>query len=250
MRRRIAWALGLLLIAVGGTAAVAWPLPIVGTLPARVRAQLAAHGGQYVPLRHIPWTLRAALVAAEDERFYTNPGVDLLALGRAAVADLEAGRIVQGGSTLTEELADVMLVHGDQTPLRRLVTMAFALRIARTFSKAQVLEMYFNAVYFGEGAYGVGQSAHVYFHRPVRALDLAQSALLAGLPRAPSRYDPLRHPRAALRRSREVLAAMVETRAITRPAAVAAERELAELLARPRWGTTFVPVVRRRVNTP
>jgi membrane peptidoglycan carboxypeptidase len=243
MRRRIAWIFILLLIILSAGAAVTWPLPAVRALPVRVRAQLAAHGGRYVPVRHIPLTLRAALVAAEDERFYANSGVDLLALGRAAVADLEAGRIVQGGSTLTEELADVVLVRGDQTLPRRLVTMALALRIARTFSKTQVLEMYFNAVYFGEGAYGVGQAAKVYFHRPVHTLDLAQSALLAGLPQAPSRYDPLRHPRAALQRSQEVLAAMVETRAITRQAAAAAERELAELLlAEPRGGAIASPV--------
>jgi membrane peptidoglycan carboxypeptidase len=234
MRRRTAWALILLLIIIGGAAAVAWPLPVVRTLPDRVRAQLAAHGGRYVPLTRVPWTLRAGLVAAEDERFYVNSGVDFLALGRAAVADIEAGRIVQGGSTLTEELAEVMLVHGDETLPRRLITMALALRIARTFPKRQVLEMYLNAVYFGEGAYGVGQAARVDFHRPVRTLDPAQSVLLAGLPRAPSQYDPLRHPGAASRRSREVLAALVETRSITREAAAAAERELTDrLLARP-----------------
>jgi membrane peptidoglycan carboxypeptidase len=232
MRWRAALVFGLLLVVGAGVAGAAWPLPVVGTLPARVRARLARHGARYVPLADVPRTLQAAIVAAEDQRFYSDPGVDPLALARAAIADIQAGRIVQGGSTLTEELADVVLVHGDTTPLRRLTTMALALRIARTYSKARVLEMYFNAVYFGEGAYGVGRAAHVYFHRSVRTLDLSQSALLAGLPQAPSLYDPLRHPAAALSRSREVLAAMVETHAITRRAAVTAERRLAEWLSR------------------
>lgn len=109
--------------------------------------------------------------------------------------------------------------------------MADALHIAGRFSKAQILEMYLNAVYFGEGAYGVGQAARAYFHRPVEALDLARSALLAGLPRGPSAYDPLCHPRAARERLREVLAAMVRTRAISRGAAAGAARDLAAWLA-------------------
>jgi membrane peptidoglycan carboxypeptidase len=230
MRHR-AWAVGLLIVALGGAGVVAWPRPEVGTLPARVRARIAAHGGRYIPLARVPRALQEAVVAAEDDTFYDNPGVDVVALGRAALADLRAGRIVQGGSTLTEQLADVVLVHGDRSPLRRLVTMADALHIARRFSKAQILEMYLNAVYFGEGAYGVGQAARVYFHRPVQALDLGRSALLAGLPRGPSAYDPLCHPRAARGRLREVLAAMVRTRAISRGAAAVAARELAAWLA-------------------
>ena len=195
-------------------------------LPARVRAGLAAHGGRYVPLSRIPRVLQEAIVAAEDERFYEHPGIDGLALGRAAIADLRAGRVVEGGSTLTEQLADVVLVGGDRTPVRRLITMVLALHIERWFSKARILELYLNAVYFGEGAYGVGRAAEVYFHRQVWALDLAQSALLAGLPRGPSEDDPLRHPEAALRRSGEVLAAMERTGAITHEEAVDAQREL------------------------
>jgi membrane peptidoglycan carboxypeptidase len=207
-------------------------------LPGRVRARLAAHGGRYVPLSRIPRALQEAIVAAEDERFYEHPGIDGLALGRAAIADLRAGRIVEGGSTLTEQLADVMLVRGDRTPARRLATMVLALHIERAFSKARILELYLNAVYFGEGAYGVGRAAQVYFHHPVQALTLAQSALLAGLPRGPSQYDPLRHPRAALRRSDEVLAAMERTGAITHAEAAGAQRELARWLrAQPRGGS-------------
>jgi membrane peptidoglycan carboxypeptidase len=222
-----------LAVAAATAAAVAWPLPPVQALPALVRTRLASHGGSYVPLQRVPWALRAGVVAVEDDTFYRNPGVDVASLLRAALADLRAGRIVQGGSTLTEQLADVVIVHGDRTPLRRLATMLLALRIARTYPKATVLELYLNAVYFGEGAYGIGRAAHVYFHRPVEDLDLAQCALLAGLPQAPARYDPAQHPRAALRRAREVLAAMVRSHDIGPRAAEAALAELSRWLALP-----------------
>lgn len=222
-----------LAVAAATAAAVVWPVPPVQALPALVRTRLASRGGSYVPLQRVPWALRAGVVAVEDDTFYRNPGVDVASLLRAALADLRAGRIVQGGSTLTEQLADVVIVHGDRTPLRRLATMLLALRIARTYPKATVLELYLNAVYFGEGAYGVGRAARVYFHRPVEDLDLAQCALLAGLPRAPARYDPARHPRAALRRAREVLAAMVRSHDIGSRAAKAALAELSRWLALP-----------------
>jgi hypothetical protein len=170
--RGVGWrafcALGLAVVAFGGVPPAAWPLPAVATVPARVQARLRAHRGRYAPLKQIPQDLQAAIVATEDERFYVNPGVDIRALGRVAIADLKAGRIVQGGSTLTEELADVMLVRGDRTPLRRRATMVLALRIEREFSKAQILERYLNAVYLGHGAYGVSQAASVYFGRPVQ----------------------------------------------------------------------------------
>lgn len=221
-------AFALLVAASGGLVAV-WPLPSVQSLPARVRARLAAHGGQYVSLAQVPWALRAGVVAVEDDTFYRNPGVDVASLARAAAADLVAGRIVQGGSTLTEQLADVALVHSDRTPLRRLLTLILALRIAHSYSKARVLELYLNAVYLGEGAYGVARAAEVYFHRPVQRLDLAQCAVLAGLPQAPARYDPLRHPRAAAGRAREVLRAMVRTGVLSWAAAEAAAQELSRL---------------------
>jgi len=231
MRVRGAWLVVPLIAVLGSAATVAWPRPEIRTLSARVHTELTARGGCYVPLSRMPSALLEAIVAAEDERFYAHHGVDLVALGRAAVADVRAGRVVEGGSTLTEQLADVVLVHGDRTPLRRLMTMVLAWQIERVYAKAQILELYLNAVYFGHRAYGIGRAARVYFGSPPDRLDLGQSALLAGLPQAPSAYDPLRHPRVARRRAAEVLAAMVRLGDIVAPTAASASAELRRGLA-------------------
>lgn len=207
-------------------------LPSVADLPARVQATLARHGDHYTPLRDIPVALQEALIATEDERFYQNQGIDLIGLGRAALDDLRAGRVVEGGSTITEQLAKDVYVGNDDTVLRKLETMGLALKIAHRYSKQQVLELYLNRVYLGHGAYGVAAAAETYFDEPVSRLGLAECALLAGLPRAPLWDDPLVHPRQAEYRQAEVLDRMVEQGMISRAEAQQAKWRLQRLLSK------------------
>jgi penicillin-binding protein 1A len=160
--------------------------------------------------------LPEATVAIEDRRFWRHGGVDYQAILRAAIADLEAGRTVQGGSTLAQQLVrDRYLPRARMTLSRKVKEACLAIELARAWPRQRILEAYLNLVFYGRHAYGVEAAAHTFFARHARDLTLAQAALLAGLPQAPTTYDPLRHPSAALRRRNEVLAAMLRARVIT-----------------------------------
>jgi 1A family penicillin-binding protein len=164
-------------------------------------------------LDDIPLTLRQATVAIEDATFYDNPGVEPRAILRAAFQNAQAGEIVSGGSTLTQQVTRLVLLspkeRGQRTLTRKLREAILALWLARTWDKATILETYLNEVYYGELAYGVEAAARVYFGAHARDLDLAQCALLAGLPQAPAVYDPLVNLEAARGRQQIVLQAMV-----------------------------------------
>jgi penicillin-binding protein 1A len=169
----------------------------------------------------IPAVLVAAVVAAEDRRFYEHKGVDVRGIARAAVRNAEGGT-TQGGSTITQQLVKNTLVTPERTYKRKVREAALAMGLERTLTKDQILERYLNTVYFGEGAYGAGAAARVYFGHAAATLSLAEAALLAGLIRSPARADPIRDAKAAKVRRAQVLAAMVETGAITSAEAVAA----------------------------
>ncbi|MGO8950150.1 MAG: transglycosylase domain-containing protein [Ktedonobacterales bacterium] len=207
---------------------VAWQVaPSVDGLGAWVRAQDDVHRAPYTPISQIsPWVPRA-LVAIEDERFYQHHGIDTIGLIRAAWDDLRAGRIVEGGSTLTAQLAKNAYLQGnDHTIPRKLEDLLLAVKIEQKYSKSQILEYYLNLVYFGQGAYGIGAAATRYFglRQPSR-LDLAQAALLAGLVQAPGYYDPWCHPALARARQLTVLDHMVAQGMISQAQAQAAEQE-------------------------
>ncbi|HEU0129784.1 MAG TPA: transglycosylase domain-containing protein [Mycobacteriales bacterium] len=213
----------------------------------------------------IPRVLVAAVVAAEDRRFYEHRGVDVRGVVRAAVANAESGETTQGGSTITQQLVKNTLVTPERTYQRKVREAALAMGLERTLTKDQILERYLNTVYFGEGAYGVGAAARVYFGHAATTLSLPEAALLAGLIRSPTRADPVRAPKAAVARRAQVLAAMMETGAITRteaaeagaapvprvarrddrryPAAYAVQDAVSTLLADKRLGAT--PEARR-----
>ena len=231
MRFLSVFLLGLTIL--GAIALIVWfeRLPSVADLPTRVQSTVARHGGAFTPIGDVPLNLQKALIVTEDERFYQNQGIDLVGLSRAIWDDLRAGRPIEGGSTLTEQLAKMVYVGNDNTIGRKLETMGIALKIAHTYSKNEVLALYLNQVYLGHGAYGVGAAAKVYFHEPVRNLDLAECALLAGLPQAPSGYDPLVHPNLAERRQAEVLQRMVDQSVISRAQAASAQQTLQRYLA-------------------
>jgi membrane peptidoglycan carboxypeptidase len=165
-----------------------------------------------VPLSEISQNLQNAEVAIEDHYFWTNPGVDITGIVRAALANLTYGHVVEGGSTITQQLIKNAIVGDQDTIMRKLQEIILAPEVTRLYSKQQVLSMYLNTVYYGEQAYGADAAAFTYFDLQNTAdtsaasqLDIAQAAMLAGIPRSPSALDPFLHPRAAYQRMLEVL---------------------------------------------
>jgi penicillin-binding protein 1A len=169
-----------------------------------------------VPLNRIsPW-MQKATIAIEDRRFYQHGGIDLEGIGRALVRDIEEGRVVEGGSTITQQLVRHMYIRKNERTLQRKITEAcLALRVNDIWSKDRILAEYMNVVYYGNHAYGIEAAAQTYFSRPARKLTLMQSALLAGLPQAPSVYDPFQYPGRAIARRNRVLRALAESGVIT-----------------------------------
>ncbi|MDP8970536.1 MAG: transglycosylase domain-containing protein, partial [Actinomycetota bacterium] len=183
------------------------------------------HGEQdreLVSLDRVPQALRDAVVAVEDARFWRHGGVDVRAVGRAGLRNAREGRVIQGGSTITQQLAKNAVVGAEPTLRRKLEEASVALQLEARYSKAEILEQYLNTVYFGNGAYGVQAAARRYFAVDVDRLTLAQSALLAGLLAAPSRFDPYDQPQAALSRRNLVLHLMAEQGLASRDEAAAA----------------------------
>lgn len=182
-----------------------------------------------VTLDQLPPALINATIAVEDPTFSSNPGVDPLSIVRAAIQNFTHHQIVSGASTLTQQLARNVLFSLDeresQTLDRKIKEAIFAVELTQTYSKSAILSMYFNEVYYGNLSYGVGAAAESYFGKPVSQLDLAESALLAGLPQAPSSYDPIRNLPAAKARQAYVLDRMVQRGFITPAAAEQAKRE-------------------------
>jgi penicillin-binding protein 1A len=168
-----------------------------------------------VPLRDIPRHLVNATLSTEDRNFYQHWGVDLWGVGRAAVTDVLRMRRTQGGSTITQQLARNLFLTHERSFTRKLKEVALAIELERNYSKDQILEMYFNQIYFGEGAYGVEAAAKTYFGKPLRELTLPECALISGIPANPSLYSPRRQPRSALLRRSKVLRNMLATKAIT-----------------------------------
>lgn len=184
------------------------------------------------PLSDIPLTLVNAFIAAEDARFYQHEGVDLVSITRAFFKNLEAGSVVQGGSTITQQVTKSFLLTPEKTYSRKIKEAILAYRIDKTFSKEEILYLYLNQIYLGHGAYGVAAAAENYFDKSIRDLTLAECAVIAGLPQAPSRYSPYKNPDLARKRQKYVLARMVENRFITQAEADAALKM--ELDVRPR----------------
>ncbi|HAU1489796.1 TPA: penicillin-binding protein 1A [Legionella pneumophila] len=158
----------------------------------------------------IPPTLIHALIATEDQRFFEHPGVDVMGLGRAAVSMLKTGTKSQGGSTITMQVARNFFLSRKKTFLRKFNEIMLAIKIDRELSKEKILELYLNRVYLGNRAYGVGAAAMVYFGKSLKDLNLAELAMIAGLPQAPSTQNPIANPLAAKKRRDHVLERLLE----------------------------------------
>ncbi|HID31184.1 MAG TPA: penicillin-binding protein 1A [Desulfobacterales bacterium] len=168
-----------------------------------------------VPLDMIPDYLRQGVVATEDRQFYEHAGVDLKGILRAIIKDIRADEFVEGASTITQQLAKTLFLTPRKSITRKLKEAFLTFQIERRYTKDEILELYLNQVYFGSGAYGVQAAANTFFGKPVNALTLAECALVAGMPKSPSRYSPLVNKSLALKRQAVVLKQMAQNGMIT-----------------------------------
>jgi penicillin-binding protein 1A len=163
-----------------------------------------------ITFSQIPRHLIDAVLATEDRKFFKHNGVDFLGIARAFYVNYRADRIVQGGSTITQQLAKMIFLKPDRTIKRKVQEIILARQLEKTFSKEQILSLYLNRAYFGEGNYGIANATQSYFNKPVSKLSLKESAMLAGLLKAPSRLSPNNNPKLAKKRTNQVLNSMVD----------------------------------------
>src|ERR1700732_2654881 len=187
----------------------------IGGLDSIMLAQPAKMAGANVALKELPPYLPKAFIAIEDRRFYSHYGIDPVGIARAAVTNILHRGGSQGGSTLTQQLAKNLFLTQERTFQRKLQEVELALWLERKHSKAEILELYLNRVYFGSGAYGVEAAAQRYFGKSAKNVTLAEAAMLAGLVKSPSRLAPNRNPEGAEQRAQTVLTAMAESKFIT-----------------------------------
>ena len=162
----------------------------------------------YVPLQQIPLTMQQAIIAVEDNRFYRHYGFDVEGILRASLVNMQTGTFAEGGSTITQQLIKNLFLTQDKTMTRKAEEFALAVDMELRYSKEEILEMYLNSIYFGSGAYGIGDAAKIYFGKSPQNLTLGECAMLAGLPNAPSLNSPYVDFNAAKQRQAIVLSAM------------------------------------------
>ncbi|MBU0993462.1 MAG: penicillin-binding protein 1A [Proteobacteria bacterium] len=194
-----------------------------------------------VPLGEMPEMLIEAFIAAEDSRFFQHKGIDFLSIFRAFFKNIEAGTVVQGGSTITQQVTKSFFLTPERSYERKLKEAILAYRLDKTFSKEEILYLYLNQIYLGHGAYGIEAAAENYFGKTVKEINLAECAMLAGLPQAPSRYSPFRHPERAKQRQIYVLIRMEEEEYITNLQATEAINTPLDIKPRKNWFIEKVP---------
>ncbi len=189
----------------------------------KVLAELYVERRTFIPYYQIPDHLRKAFISVEDVRFYSHPGVDMIGIVRAMWHDIKAGSIVEGGSTITQQLARMLFLKPDKSLQRKLKEAALSIKIERRYTKDEILGMYLNQAYFGTRAYGIEAASETYFGKPVTDLNIAEAALLASMPKAPSVYSPFKNPDKAKDRRAFVLKQMNDNKFITEAQYRAAE---------------------------
>jgi len=193
----------------------------------------AAYTFSNVELKEVPKQLVQALIATEDKNFYKHPGYDLFGLARSMVANILAGRVVQGASTITQQLSRILFLSNERTFSRKIKEIQVAAEIEKTISKDKILELYLNNVYLGSGAYGVKGAAKIYFNKELNQLTLPEMALIAGLPQAPSVYSPYNSIEKATKRRNQVLLRMYKMRYIDKATYEKAKKEPIKLSTMP-----------------
>jgi len=201
-----------------------------------------------IPLSEIPSLLKEAFIAAEDSRFFKHQGIDFISIVRAFFKNLEAGTIVQGGSTITQQVTKSFFLTPERSYKRKIKEAILAYRIDKTFSKAEILYLYLNQIYLGHGAYGVEAAAENYFGKSAKELNLAECAMLAGLPQAPSRYSPFHYPDRAKQRQIYVLNRMVGEGYISNIQATEAINTELDIKPRRNWYIEKVPIYTEHVR--
>ncbi len=194
-----------------------------------VIASLGPVYGSWLSYDQIPEPMKQSMVAIEDRRYRSHPGVDPIGIVRSFAVRMQRGRFVQGGSTITQQLARNIFLTNDRTWTRKIREMVLALAMERKFSKDQILELYLNRVYFGGGAYGVDAASRKFFGHPANTLSLAEAAIIAGLVKAPSNYSPTADTQAAISRAGVVLQAMADTGAISPAQALSTDPKAVKL---------------------
>ncbi|MFO7886661.1 MAG: PBP1A family penicillin-binding protein [Desulfobacteraceae bacterium] len=201
-----------------------------------------------IPLAEMPENLKNAFVAAEDSRFLEHPGVDFVSIFRAFMKNLKAGTIVQGGSTITQQVTKSFLLTPEKTYRRKIREAILAYRIDKAFTKDEILYLYLNQIYLGHGAYGVEAAAQNCFGKHAKEMNLAECSMLAGLPQAPSRYSPFIHPERARQRQIYVLNRMKEDGYITNLQATNAMNTKLDIKPRKNWFIESVPCYTEHVR--
>ena len=191
-----------------------------------------------IDIPDVPEDFIHALIATEDKNFYKHEGYDLTGLVRSTIQNIIAGRVVQGASTITQQLARILFLSNERTFDRKIRELVVAARIEKSISKDKILEMYVNNVYLGSGAYGVEAAAQTYFNKHLSQLSLPELALIAGLPQAPSVYSPFNNMDLAIQRRNQVLTRMYKTRYITKEQYENAKAAKVKLTGVPRFYTT------------
>lgn len=181
----------------------------------KVMAEFYKERRYLTPYDQIPPKLIQAFLSAEDSTFFEHQGVNVFAILRAAIANFLAGQVVQGGSTITQQIAKSLYLSPERNLLRKIRELLLALALERNLTKEEILYLYLNQIYLGSGAYGVQAAARTYFHKDLKTLTTAEMALIAGLPTAPGKYSPLLNPKKAKERQLYVLKRMKENRHIT-----------------------------------
>jgi len=170
----------------------------------------------YAKFEELPIEFVNALVSAEDKRFYHHIGFDPIAIGNALYVDIKEKRFVLGGSTLSQQLCKNMFLNPNKKLERKFKELILSIRIERQYSKNEIIEMYSNVIYYGNGAYGIKDAAKTYFQKPLKELNVQECAFLAGLPKGPSRYNPNENYNRALKRRNKVLSLMLKNNYISK----------------------------------
>ncbi|MCT4543076.1 MAG: transglycosylase domain-containing protein [Vallitalea sp.] len=173
-----------------------------------LKSQIEARTPNYVEINDVPSDLINATLAIEDKRYYKHCGFDVLAILRATLIDIKEKHFVQGGSTITQQLAKNLFLEQQKTVQRKFNEIILSRKLERMFTKDEILEMYLNVIYYGAGAYGIDAASQTYFSKNVTELNLEECAMLAGLPQAPSIYNPKKHMNRARARQKMVFSVM------------------------------------------
>ncbi len=183
-------------------------------------SELFEENRNFIPIEEVPLRVKQAFIAAEDQNFYQHAGIDLLSIIRAMIVDIFSGEIVQGGSTITQQLVKQLYTRGKKTFKRKIIEMLIAREFEKRYNKDKIFEMYLNHIYFGHGAYGIQSAAKFYFGKEVADLNVIEASILVSIPSAPNRYSPLKNHHLALERTKQVIFNMISSGYLTKQEAL------------------------------